>query len=668
MTKFIQFATQTLDQLEQDLVTKLEQTKQLIKRIEIEPNGRWDSVMAPLQNQLYLLNQSWGLIGHLQSVKDSPELRELHDRYLPQLTELFVTIGQNEQLYRQISLIKEHEFGQLNPERQQVINNELRDFKLSGISLPADKQQQFKQIQQQLSELTTKFEHNVLDATDSFSRYAGKDELSGIPEDTLGLYQALAEQDDKDGYKITLHMPSYLPLMQYCSNRQLREELYHAYVTRASELSQTGKFDNSQLIKQILRLRQQKAQLLDFANYAELSLFNKMADSPAQVLDFLYQLASKSRAFAEKDLQELQNFAHKLDGIATLEAWDIPYYSEKLQEHKYSYSSVALKQYFPQPQVFDGLFALIRQLYNLEFIPNPQMSGWHSDVSGYDLSRDGKIIGHIYFDLFARDGKQPGAWMNSAQDHYFDNNQHCLPVAYIICNFSKPVGAKPSLLTFDDVQTLFHEMGHGLHHLLTTINNSAISGINGVEWDAVELPSQFMENFAWDYQIIKTITAHVDSGEVLPVEFFTKVLASRYYQSGLQMLRQLEFAIFDLRLHSDFDVEQGSYLELLEQVRGQIAVINPPSYNRFANSFSHIFAGGYAAGYYSYKWAEVLACDTFSVFDGADFSELSALGQRFEATILSQGGVRPMMDNFVNFMGRQPQIEALLKYSGMDVD
>lgn len=667
MTEFIQFDTQTLTQLEQNLCKQLEQTQQLIKQIEIEPRSNWNLIMTPLQNQLYTLNQVWGLIGHLQSVKDSPELRELHDKYLPQLTELYVNLGQNEKLFQHISAIKDNEFAALNPERKKVIDNELRDFKLSGISLPPEKQQKFKQIQQQLSELNTKFEHNVLDATDSFARYATKVELAGVPEDALALYQALAQQDGQDGYKITLHMPSYLPLMQYCSNRQLREELYHAYVTRASELSQAGKFDNSPLIDEILRLRQEKAQLLDFANYAELSLFNKMADTPAQVLDFLYQLASKSRAFAEKDLQELQVFANELDGITALEAWDIPYYSEKLQEHKYSYSSVTLKQYFPQPQVFSGLFALIRQLYNLEFILNPQMPGWHPDVSGYDLVRQGETIGHIYFDLFARDGKQPGAWMNSAQDRYFDNNQQCLPVAYIICNFSKPVGNKPSLLTFDDVQTLFHEMGHGLHHLLTTINNSAISGINGVEWDAVELPSQFMENFAWDYQIIKTITAHVDSGEVLPEEFFAKVLASRYYQSGLQMLRQLEFAIYDLRLHSDFAVP-GNYLELLAQVRAQIAVINPPPYNRFANSFSHIFAGGYAAGYYSYKWAEVLACDTFSVFDGANFSELSALGQRFEATILSQGGVRPMMDNFVSFMGREPQIDALLKYSGMNVN
>lgn len=666
MTQFIPFNSIDTAYLETKLEQELASTRETIQKLEKESISSWDMIISPLQQKLYLLNQVWGIVGHLQGVKDSPELRSLHEKYLPILTELYVNLGQNKQLYKHIQKIKDTEFGALNSEQQKVIDNELRDFRLSGITLPEDKQQLFKQIQNQLSELSTKFEHNVLDSTDSYAKYVTKDDLAGVPEDSLALYQALATQDGKDGYKISLHMPSYLPVMQFASNRKLREELYRAYSTRASELSNEGKFDNSNLIREILRLRQQKAELLDFANYAELSLYNKMAETPKQVLDFLYSLADKSRPYAENDWQQLQQFARDTDGIEKLEAWDVAYYSEKLQLHKYSYSSNELKQYFQLPRVFEGLFALIHQLYNIEFRPNQNIPGWHPDVTTYDVILNGEITGHIYFDLYAREGKQPGAWMNSAQDRSVTASETRLPIAYIICNFTKPVGEKPSLLTFDDVQTLFHEMGHGLHHLLTVINNSSISGINGVEWDAVELPSQFMEYFAWDYSILAKLTAHIESGQVLPRELFDKVLASRFYQSGMQTLRQLEFAIFDLLLHSNFDYAKGNYLELLDKLRREIAVVIPPSYNRFPNSFAHIFAGGYAAGYYSYKWAEVLACDVFSVFDGINGDELSKLGDKFRTLILSQGGVRPMMENFKAMMGREPQIEALLKYSGMN--
>ena len=665
MTNFIPFNQIDISYLKTNLNQQLDSTQALITQLEAQKNSSWQQIIAPLQAQLYRLNQAWGLVGHLQSVKDSPELRTLHEEFLPKLTELYVNLGQNQALYKHVQTIKDIDYSQLNTEQKKVIDNELRDFKLSGITLPPEQQQQFKTIQNQLSELATQFEHNVLDATDSYSRSATIDELAGVPEDSLALYKAMAEQEQQEGYKITLHMPSYLPIMQYCSNRQLREELYEAYVTRASELSNAAKFDNGGLIGKILALRLEKAQLLGFNNYAELSLFNKMADTPSQVLDFLHQLAIKSRPYAEQDLAELKAYALQIDGITELSAWDIPYYSEKLQQHKYSYSSNELKQYFPLPKVFSGLFNLIGQLYSLKLVLNKEMSVWHSDVSAYDIIQNGQISGHIYFDLYARDGKQPGAWMNSAQDRNMDGEAEHLPIAYVICNFTKPVGDKPSLLTFDDVQTLFHEMGHALHHLLTVVDNSSISGINGVEWDAVELPSQFMEYFAWDYAILKTITAHIDSGEALPQELFDKVLAARHYQSGLQMLRQLEFAIYDLQLHSSFNPAVDNYLIELEQVRKQIAVLIPPSYNRFANSFAHIFAGGYAAGYYSYKWAEVLACDVFSVFDGVSGSKLSELGTKLQNTILSQGGVRPMMENFVAFMGREPQIDALLKYSGI---
>ena len=666
MTKFIPFNQIDTQYLDQNLQKELECTAQTIRQIEEASISSWKSIIEPLQKQLYKLNQIWGIVGHLQGVKDSPQLRELHEKFLPVLTDLYVNLGQNQKLYQHIQAIKQAEYAQLNIEEKKVIDNELRDFRLSGITLPKEKQEKFKQIQNRLSELSTKFEHNVLDSTDSYAKYVTKEDLTGIPEDSLALYQALAAQDEKEGYKISLHMPSYLPIMQFAGNRALRQEIYQVYSTRASELSNDGKFDNSELIREILRLRQQKAELLEFNNFAELSLFNKMADSPKQVLDFLYQLADKSRPYAENDLQELREFARSTDEINDLAAWDIAYYSEKLQQHKYSYSSNELKQYFQLPRVFDGLFALIQQLYNLEFVPNTSIPTWHPDVTTYDVVLNGVISGHIYFDLFAREGKQPGAWMNSAQDRSVTKEETKLPIAYIICNFTKPVGNKPSLLTFDDVQTLFHEMGHGLHHLLTTINNSSIAGINGVEWDAVELPSQFMEYFAWDYSILVKLTAHVDTDKPLPQELFDKVLASRYYQSGLQMLRQLEFAIFDLLLHSDFDYKEGNYLDTLDKVRKEIAVIIPPAYNRFPNSFAHIFAGGYAAGYYSYKWAEVLACDVFSLFDGTSSNKLLELGDKFRTIILSQGGVRPMMDNFKNLMGREPQIDALLKYSGMN--
>lgn len=666
MTNFIPFNQIDIDYLTDNLNQQLTTTQTLITQLEQQKNSSWQQIIAPLQAQLYTLNQAWGLVGHLQSVKDSPELRTLHEEFLPKLTELYVNLGQNQILYTHVQKIKNSDYAQLNIEQQKVIDNELRDFKLSGITLPPEQQQQFKTIQNQLSELATQFEHNVLDATDSYSRIASIDELAGVPEDSLALYRAMAEQEQQEGYKITLHMPSYLPIMQYCSNRQLREELYKAYVTRASELSNDAKFDNGGLIGKILALRLEKAQLLGFNNYAELSLFNKMADTPTQVLDFLHQLSIKSRPYAEQDLVELKAYALQIDSIAELSAWDIPYYSEKLQQHKYSYSSNELKQYFPLPKVFDGLFNLIQQLYSLELVLSKEMPVWHSDVSTYDIIQNGQVSGHLYFDLYARDGKQPGAWMNSAQDRNMEGENKHLPIAYVICNFTKPVGDKPSLLTFDDVQTLFHEMGHALHHLLSVVDNSSISGINGVEWDAVELPSQFMEYFAWDYAILKTITAHIDSGEILPQELFDKVLAARHYQSGLQMLRQLEFAIYDLQLHSSFNPVTGNYLTELEHVRKQIAVLIPPSYNRFANSFAHIFAGGYAAGYYSYKWAEVLACDVFSVFDGISGTQLSEIGAKFQHTILSQGGIRPMMENFVAFMGREPQIDALLKYSGIN--
>ncbi len=663
---FINFDTLTIDSLKNELAHEIANTEQLIDKLTKQEESTWLTVMKPFQIQLGKLQHVWGIIEHLHSVRNADDIRTLHEEFLPIITDLYVNIGQNNALFKHAQNIAQYDTS-LNTEQQRVINNELRDFKLAGIDLPEAEKALYKSIQTRLSELSTKFEHNVLDATDSFSYYAQLDELDGIPEDSIAMYKAMAKADDKpDLYKLNLHMPCYLPVMQYAKNRELREKMYTAYVTRASEFDYAGKFNNAENIHGILNLRQQKAHILNFSNYAEVSLATKMAKSPSEVLNFLTDLAAKARKFALNDVKELKEFAQSKDGITELKAWDTTYYSELLQLTKYSYSSNELKQYFQLPNVMAGLFDILKQLFNIQFVQTTDVPVWHTSVTTYALWQEGKLIGHIYFDLFARKGKQPGAWMNSAAGRSFDNGEQTLPQAYIVCNFTAPIGDKPSLLSFDDVQTLFHEMGHGLHHLLTQINNSAISGINGVEWDAVELPSQFMENFAWDYEILSKMTAHVESGDILPLQLFNKVLASRHFQSGLMTLRQLEFAIFDMQLHSDFDVLNGNYLELLNSIRSKVAVIVPPSYNRFANTFGHIFAGGYAAGYYSYKWAEVLSCDVFSQFEGKSGDELTKLGKNYLSTILSQGGVRPMMDNFVAFMGREPTIDALLKYSGMD--
>ena len=662
---FINFDTLTIESLKNDVLTEINNTQAFLDNLAETKEVTWLAVMKPFQLQMGKLQHVWGIIEHLHSVKNSDDLRELHDEFLPKITDLYVSIGQNSSLFKLVKNIAKND-STLNAEQHKVLDNDLRDFKLAGIDLPEAEKVLYKSVQSRLSEMSSKFEHNVLDATDSYSYYAKFEELDGIAEDVVAMYKNLAVAEDRqDEYKITLHMPSYLPVMQYAKNRELREKMYKAYVTRASDLSQNAKYDNAEIIKGILRLREQKAHILNFSNYAEVSLATKMAKTAKEVLNFLENLAMKSRSHALSDIQELTEFAITKHGLDKLEAWDIPFYSEMLQQAKYSYSSNELKQYFQLPNVMNGVFELIKQLFDIQFIVTEDIPTWHADVRTFGLWQNGKLIGHIYFDLYARNGKQPGAWMNSAQQRSFDNGQANLPQAYIVCNFTRPIGDKHSLLSFDDVQTFFHEMGHGLHHLLTVINNSAISGISGVEWDAVELPSQFMENFAWDYSVLAKLTAHVDTGHVLPQHLFEKVLASRYFQSGLMTLRQIEFSIFDIQLHSSFDVQEGDYLKLLEEIRSKISVIIPPSYNRFANTFGHIFAGGYAAGYYSYKWAEVLSCDVFSAFEGKQGDELRVLGQDYLDKILSQGGIRPMMDNFIAFMGREPQIEALLKYSGL---
>ncbi|MFN8771167.1 MAG: M3 family metallopeptidase [Neisseriaceae bacterium] len=623
----------------------------------------WEHTIEPLHTKIYNLNRLWGELNHLMSVADSDEIRNLYDKLQGKITDFYVNLGQNQQLYEKYNNIKENSYDKITKEQQRVLDNEFRDFYLSGINLPKDEQLKFKQIQNDLDKITTKFAQNVLDSTDASVKYVTLADLPDVPDDILFMYHEEAKRDGKDNlYKITLHTSSYLPIMQYCSNQKLREELYKEYVTRASEFND-GKFDNSKLIQEILNLRLQKAKLLKFNNYSELSLYTKMADNNKQVLEFLYELANKSRPYAIKDVEELKNFALEKFGVSEVFSWDMSFFSEKLQQEKYSYSTQELKKYFQLPVVLEGLFKLINNLYKIELIHNVELPIWNPDVQAFDVVKDGNVIGNLFLDLYSRNGKLQGAWMHSAQDKYNTGAINFNPVAYVICNFTNPIGNEPSLLTFDDVQTIFHEMGHALHHLLTKITNYSISGINGVEWDAVELPSQFMEYFAWNYDILKEISKHVETNESIPLKLYNKLLASRYYQAGLQTLRQLEFAIYDMLLHSTDNVLSISYMNLLGKVREEIAVIIPPEYNRFPHSFTHIFSGGYAAGYYSYKWAEVLATDIFSVFDNQNKEKLSELGNKFLKTILSQGGVNPMMDNFKAFMSREPQIDALLKYS-----
>ncbi|MCC2626017.1 MAG: oligopeptidase [Burkholderiales bacterium] len=662
--EFIPFGKFDVKQLEEALNKFLSQIKVNITQLEELNNATWDQVNQLLHSKLYQLNQLWGLTGHLLAVNDTQELRDLQAKFQPIITEFYVNLGQNEKIYKHYKHIKKQGYEMLDETTRKVIDNEFREFFLSGIDLSKTKKAAFKQIQNQLSLLATKFEQNILDATDKYSKLVTMEQLPGLPSDVLQMLAFNATKDGHDGlYKISLHLPCYIPIMQYCENRDLREELYRAYVTRASEFG-PPELDNTQLISKILQLRQEKAKVLGFGDYTELSLYTKMAESSKQILDFLYQLAEKSKAHATKDVHELKNIAKKF-GVTSLKAWDIAYFSEKLQQEKYSYSNDELKQYFQLPVVIDGLFKLIKQLYNVDFVPNNDIPTWHKDMQTFNVIKDGKNIGNLYMDLSARNGKQSGAWMNSARDRFTYGSKTFTPQAYIICNFTPPINNMPSLLTFDEVQTLFHEMGHALHHLLTRINHFAISGINGVEWDAVELPSQFMEYFTWNYHILQTITRHIKTDEVLPLELYNKLLKSRHYQSGLQMLRQLEFAIFDLSLHQALSAGID-YNALLNQIRKDIAVIIPPKYNRFPNTFSHIFAGGYASGYYSYKWAEVLATDIFAVFDGAGIQEYARLGQKFYENILSVGGLKPMLDNFKSFMGRIPQVDALLKYSGIE--
>ena len=626
----------------------------------------WEHFVAPLEDANERLSRAWGQVSHLHSVLDSPALREAYNANLPKITQYYADLGQHEGLFRRFKALRAvRDFDAFPDARRKVVENELRDFRLGGAELSDDKKARFKSIQEDLSKLSAKFEENLLDATNAWSkRVEDETELAGLPDDVKEMFREAAEQDGQSGWKLTLRAPSYLPVMQFCHHRGLREELYRAYVTRASEFG-PAELDNTALIDRIIRLRREAATVLGFKNYAEVSLEPKMARAPAEVLDFLETLAARAKPYAEQDMAELRAFAATELGLADLAAWDVAYASEKLREARYAFSEQEVKQYFPEPQVLKGLFKLTETLYGLAITAAPAPV-WHADVKFYSIhDQDGQLVGQFYLDLYARESKRGGAWMDDAITRRRKADGIQTPVAYLNCNFSRPVGNKPAVFTHDEVITLFHEFGHGLHHLLTKVEELGVSGINGVEWDAVELPSQFMENFCWEWEVLRHMTAHVDTGAALPRALFDKMLAAKNFQAGMQTVRQIEFALFDMHLHYDHDPEAGqSALQVLEAVRRRVAVIFPPAYNRFPNNFSHIFAGGYAAGYYSYKWAEVLSADAYGLFEENGVLN-PVIGQRFWSEILGVGGSRDAIKSFVAFRGREPTIDALLRHNGM---
>jgi oligopeptidase A len=646
----------------------LDEARALLERLaQDDAAPTWDNFVRPLEDMEEKISRAWSQVSHMNSVVNTPELREAYNANLPVLTAFYADLSQNEALYAKFRALRAStDFEQLTPAKRKIVENELRDFRLGGAELPEDKKARFKAIQEELSSLSAKFEENLLDTTNEFAHFVENEaELAGIPEDALQAAREAAEADGKPGWKFTLHFPSYMPVLQYADNRALREKLYYAYATRASEFGKP-EWDNTALIRQILALRAESAKLLGYNNYAEVSLATKMAQTASQVLDFLRTLATRARPFAKQDMAELAAYAASKLGLHDMQAWDVAYVSEKLREEKYAFSDQEVKQYFPEPRVLQGLFKVVETIYGVH-VRKSQAPVWHKDVTFYDITdKSGELIGQFYLDLYARNGKRGGAWMDEAITRRRTTNGIETPVAFLTCNFSAPVGNKPALFTHDEVITLFHEFGHGLHHLLTKVEEYGVSGIKGVEWDAVELPSQFMENFCWEWDVLKHMTQHVDSGEHLPRTLFDKMVAAKNFQAGMQTVRQIEFSLFDMLLHSDFDPNGSKTpLELLEEVRDEVAVVRPPHWNRFPNNFSHIFAGGYAAGYYSYKWAEVLSADAYSLFEeNGVLSEET--GHRFWSEILAQGGVRPALESFVAFRGREPTIDALLRHNGMN--
>tara|TARA_R110001599_G_scaffold171353_1_gene362144 strand:- start:132869 stop:134971 length:2103 start_codon:yes stop_codon:yes gene_type:complete len=661
----------------------LEQCRNVVLDLErLNTQVTWENFVAPLEEVTEKLGRAWGVVGHLNAVVDTPELRAVYNENQPKITEFWTELSQNLTLFTQYKALQlGPDYASYSAARKKIIENAVRDFRLGGAELSEEQKPRFGEIQEQQASLQTKFSENILDATNEYALFVTDEaELAGLPDDAKQAARVAAQKDSKDGYKFTLHFPSYFPVLQYAENRALRETIYRANATKASDQAAHPEWDNTQNIIDILKLRDEEAKMLGYKNYAEVSLVSKMANTPDQVISFLQDLAQRARPFAEKDLAELRSFAQKELGIEEMQAWDVTYASEKLREQRYAFSEQEVKQYFPEPKVIDGLFRVVQTLFSV-VIKSDTAPVWQPDVKFFRIEKDGALIGQFYLDLYARQGKRGGAWMDDARGrrqieraNSKDENGIQTPVAYLTCNFTEPAVVdgkiKPALFTHDEVITLFHEFGHGLHHMLTQVTELGVSGINGVEWDAVELPSQFMENFCWEWDVLQHMTAHADTGAALPRALYDKMIAAKNFQSGLQTLRQVEFSLFDMHLHFDYQPDSTKTVQdVLNEVRTQVSVMTPPVFNRFQHSFAHIFAGGYAAGYYSYKWAEVLSADAYGAFEEAGQSSGNVVsietGARFLQEILSQGGSRPAIESFKAFRGREPSIDALLRHSGM---
>ena len=637
----------------------------------------WSGIASVLDVATENLGRAWGTVSHLNSVADTPELRAAYNAALPRVTEFWTRLGADERLYAKYKAI---DTSTLNVEQCQAHKNAIRNFVLSGAELSGAAKERFAQIQERQAELSQKFSENSLDATDAFAYYASADELTGAPEDVQQTARAQAEAKGKPGYRLSLKMPSYLPVMQFAESSSLREKLYKAYTTRASDQApaEFSQFDNSGVMQEILALRQEESRLLGYQNFGEVSVVAKMANSPQEVVTFLRDLAQRARPYAEKDIADLRTFAAETLNQTDPQPWDYACIGEKLKEARYAFSEQEVKQYFTAPKVLAGLFRIVETLFEVA-IREDSAPVWKPGVAFYRIERDGELVGQFYLDMPARTGKRGGAWMDDVRTRWLrpDTGKLQTPVAHLVCNFADGVGGKPALLTHDDVTTLFHEFGHGLHHMLTQVNEHDVSGISGVEWDAVELPSQFMENFCWEWDVLKQMTAHVDTGEPLPRALFEKMLAAKNFQSGMQTLRQVEFSLFDMLLHTSHNPDED-LMGLLNEVRREVAVISAPAYSRTAHTFSHIFSGGYAAGYYSYKWAEVLSADAYAAFEetaaaaAGEASETSGkstlsvgTGRKYRQAILEVGGSRPAMESFKAFRGREPSLDALLRHQGM---
>ena len=625
----------------------------------------WVRISHVLDTATEQLGRAWGAVSHLQSVADTPELRAAYNAQLPKVTEFWTRLGANEALYAKYKAIRPDS---LNPEQSHARTLALRNFVLSGAELSGDAKERFAAIQERQAEISQLFSEHVLDATDAWSLTIAKDETAGIPDDVLETAHALAKAEGQTGYKLTLKMPCYLPVMQYAHSSTVREKMYRAYATRASDLSEHAQFDNSALLIEILQLRQEEARLLGYDNHAQVSLASKMAESPEHVVGFLRDLADRAKPYAVNDLAEMRQFATEHLHLPNPQAWDWTFVGEKLKQARYAFSDLEVKAYFTAPKVLEGLFKIVETLFEVA-IRQDSAPVWHPGVLFYRIERQGQLVGQFYLDPGARQGKRGGAWMDDVRARWLrpDTGHLQTPVAHLVCNFAEGINGQPPLLTHDDVITLFHECGHGLHHMLTQVNERDVSGISGVEWDAVELPSQFMENFCWEWSVLKHMTAHVDTGEPLPRALFDKMLAAKNFQSGLQTLRQIEFSLLDMYLHT-LPAQDIQVLDVLQQVREEVAVMHPPAFNRMPHSFSHIFAGGYAAGYYSYKWAEVLSADAYAAFEetsAADGQHSVETGRRYRRAILEAGGSRPAMASFKAFRGREPSLDALLRHQGM---